>query len=158
MSESRKMAVTPPWRIPMGLRKMGRRGIRATDHSPSCQRSMGKSCMKLSMSPPAKPSRARWRSSRWIASGPSAGGASPGGAEGLGGLTSWLIDSLFLNRPLEGRLLDRGGGPHQLPGGGVPPRRVPEEPPRHLHRSEEHTSELQSRENLVCRLLLEKKN
>src|SRR5690606_41159914 len=30
----------------------------------------------------------------------------------------------------------------------------------HLHdiRSEEHTSELQSRENLVCRLLLEKKN
>src|SRR5690606_40945901 len=28
---------------------------------------------------------------------------------------------------------------------------------RHLGRSEEHTSELQSRENLVCRLLLEKK-
>src|SRR5690606_18570754 len=28
----------------------------------------------------------------------------------------------------------------------------------HLLRSEEHTSELQSRENLVCRLLLEKKN
>src|SRR5690606_41592924 len=28
----------------------------------------------------------------------------------------------------------------------------------HLIRSEEHTSELQSRENLVCRLLLEKKN
>src|SRR5690606_40974118 len=26
-----------------------------------------------------------------------------------------------------------------------------------VHRSEEHTSELQSRENLVCRLLLEKK-
>src|SRR5690606_41165551 len=26
------------------------------------------------------------------------------------------------------------------------------------HRSEEHTSELQSRENIVCRLLLEKKN
>src|SRR5690606_41167166 len=26
------------------------------------------------------------------------------------------------------------------------------------HRSEEHTSELQSRENLVCRLLLENKN
>src|SRR5690606_40391256 len=33
-------------------------------------------------------------------------------------------------------------------------------PGRHqptYHRSEEHTSELQSRENLVCRLLLEKK-
>src|SRR5690606_40188183 len=29
---------------------------------------------------------------------------------------------------------------------------------RNWHRSEEHTSELQSRENLVCRLLLEKKN
>src|SRR5690606_40144759 len=28
----------------------------------------------------------------------------------------------------------------------------------HNMRSEEHTSELQSRENLVCRLLLEKKN
>src|SRR5690606_41270691 len=28
----------------------------------------------------------------------------------------------------------------------------------HRGRSEEHTSELQSRENLVCRLLLEKKN
>src|SRR5690606_40393569 len=28
----------------------------------------------------------------------------------------------------------------------------------HRIRSEEHTSELQSRENLVCRLLLEKKN
>src|SRR5690606_39872180 len=27
-----------------------------------------------------------------------------------------------------------------------------------MFRSEEHTSELQSRENLVCRLLLEKKN
>src|SRR5690606_28437450 len=30
--------------------------------------------------------------------------------------------------------------------------------PKEINRSEEHTSELQSRENLVCRLLLEKKN
>src|SRR3712207_8840228 len=30
-------------------------------------------------------------------------------------------------------------------------------PPSSLHRSEEHTSELQSRQYLVCRLLLEKK-
>src|ERR1022692_3925853 len=30
--------------------------------------------------------------------------------------------------------------------------------PRHSHRSEEHTSELQSPCNIVCRLLLEKKN
>src|SRR5690606_40801036 len=33
----------------------------------------------------------------------------------------------------------------------------PETLPDMLDRSEEHTSELQSRENLVCRLLLEKK-
>src|SRR5690625_6676148 len=31
-------------------------------------------------------------------------------------------------------------------------------PPRRVKRSEEHTSELQSRGHLVCRLLLEKKN
>src|SRR3712207_8798868 len=36
--------------------------------------------------------------------------------------------------------------------------RVPREAPAHLHRrSEEHTSELQSRQYLVCRLLLAKK-
>src|SRR5690606_41456965 len=34
----------------------------------------------------------------------------------------------------------------------------PLEPEPFAYRSEEHTSELQSRENLVCRLLLEKKN
>src|SRR5207302_4831060 len=34
----------------------------------------------------------------------------------------------------------------------------PLDPDRQQDRSEEHTSELQSRENLVCRLLLEKKN
>src|SRR5690606_40270497 len=43
-----------------------------------------------------------------------------------------------------------------------PPGRGPARPPRPWSgagaaRSEEHTSELQSRENLVCRLLLEKK-
>src|SRR5215475_15729766 len=36
-------------------------------------------------------------------------------------------------------------------------RAVPRRRPRSGRRSEEHTSELQSRENLVCRLLLEKK-
>src|SRR5438552_17910266 len=36
------------------------------------------------------------------------------------------------------------------------PRLVPR-PPRGLPRSEEHTSELQSPDHLVCRLLLEKK-
>src|SRR5690606_42007521 len=47
----------------------------------------------------------------------------------------------------------------------TPRRRPPSSPPRRRRcgrrpprpRSEEHTSELQSRENLVCRLLLEKK-
>src|SRR3712207_7905656 len=40
------------------------------------------------------------------------------------------------------------------------PRQVHQLSLRHLssHRSEEHTSELQSRQYLVCRLLLEKKN
>src|SRR5690606_39732019 len=50
----------------------------------------------------------------------------------------------------------RHGGGHlrRCAGGGHrPSRRV-----RSRQRSEEHTSELQSRENLVCRLLLEKKN
>src|SRR5690606_41621557 len=37
------------------------------------------------------------------------------------------------------------------------PCRGPRRPLRPTRRSEEHTSELQSRENLVCRLLLEKK-
>src|SRR5690606_41607768 len=39
---------------------------------------------------------------------------------------------------------------HSRPAASPPPRTP-------AHRSEEHTSELQSRENLVCRLLLEKK-
>src|SRR5690606_42152598 len=57
--------------------------------------------------------------------------------------------------PARHRLRDRG--PQGLRS--EPHRR---HPPQHLRRrpeqrSEEHTSELQSRENLVCRLLLEKK-
>src|SRR5438067_6131282 len=52
----------------------------------------------------------------------------------------------------------RGGGPggtlgrgHALPGRALVPAKLP------AGRSEEHTSELQSRFDLVCRLLLEKK-
>src|SRR2546422_5504779 len=41
---------------------------------------------------------------------------------------------------------------------GDPGRRRPAAAGRDAHRSEEHTSELQSRLHLVCRLLLEKKN
>src|SRR5260370_27714056 len=44
--------------------------------------------------------------------------------------------------------------PHTIPGHHPPSRRLP---PRTEVRSEEHTSELQSHLNLVCRLLLEKK-
>src|SRR3712207_9418489 len=43
------------------------------------------------------------------------------------------------------------------PGPTTPARQRPTDPPRHQTRSEEHTSELQSRQYLVCRLLLEKK-
>src|SRR5690606_40645111 len=60
----------------------------------------------------------------------------------------------------------RGGGAGQpqldaaTPGGGEHEQhRDDDVPGDHAGaRSEEHTSELQSRENLVCRLLLEKKN
>src|SRR5690606_40974293 len=52
--------------------------------------------------------------------------------------------------------------PPALPAIGTDDERIEELRRRHYnatitHRSEEHTSELQSRENLVCRLLLEKK-
>src|SRR3989454_2327789 len=60
----------------------------------------------------------------------------------LGGEAGVVVERLGVDRePLRARLGDRL---HALPGRGV-------------HRSEEHTSELQSPCNLVCRLLLEKK-
>src|SRR3712207_7525143 len=61
------------------------------------------------------------------------------------------------------RLTRRSGRGHREPAHAGPPPVAhllpvaPEAPPRH-RRSEEHTSELQSRQYLVCRLLLEKKN
>src|SRR2546430_8550046 len=53
----------------------------------------------------------------------------------------------------------RMGGQHPLRGHDGGPGRPPYEHSRLLRqpRSEEHTSELQSQSNLVCRLLLEKK-
>src|SRR5690606_41752199 len=45
-----------------------------------------------------------------------------------------------------------------LSGEPAPVSSLPAPLPASPSRSEEHTSELQSRENLVCRLLLEKKN
>src|SRR5690606_41549494 len=54
-------------------------------------------------------------------------------------------------------VVDRGtAGVPWAAGAPSPPGRAPERMPGRT-RSEEHTSELQSRENLVCRLLLEKK-
>src|SRR5690606_41458024 len=54
-----------------------------------------------------------------------------------------------------------GGGrlraPHRLREPGKPAARARVDAAARVRRSEEHTSELQSRENLVCRLLLEKK-
>src|SRR5690606_40269505 len=61
--------------------------------------------------------------------------------------------ALLLPGAGEGAWTIRPGGPWRTEGSWVHPDVwVP------LPRSEEHTSELQSRENLVCRLLLEKKH
>src|SRR2546422_11169583 len=66
---------------------------------------------------------------------------------------------LFLVRgPPALRILLGRLGPPPLPPGGPAGRRPGAGPPRRrAPRSEEHTSELQSRLHLVCRLLLEKK-
>src|SRR5690606_10496525 len=47
---------------------------------------------------------------------------------------------------------------HRPADGGKPPARAGTSPRKASSRSEEHTSELQSRENLVCRLVLGKNN
>src|SRR5690606_41874166 len=64
-------------------------------------------------------------------------------------------------RPLAPRLqLLYGGRPERIRGPDDDPPALLAEPVGQLAdagRSEEHTSELQSRENIVCRLLLEKK-
>src|SRR3712207_7893052 len=71
-------------------------------------------------------------------------------------------DDLQLAVPQAGRdlqpaelllVLPHGGGELRLQRAPEPDRLLPQ-----LLRSEEHTSELQSRQYLVCRLLLEKKN
>src|SRR5207247_10355409 len=57
--------------------------------------------------------------------------------------------------PPASNMVFKSRGSVQCTGGGTPPVHCTE--PRDLNRSEEHTSELQSRVDLVCRLLLEKK-
>src|SRR2546421_1808591 len=70
--------------------------------------------------------------------------------ESAGGSTTTIQDSG--NEQLSAELLahDAGSPPHLEPETHLPPLET--------ERSEEHTSELQSRSDLVCRLLLEKKN
>src|SRR5690606_39404984 len=79
-----------------------------------------------------------------------------------------LHDALPICAPARNRGTRRPrAGPHRRPRAGCTtraragrrsPRRSRRRSRRGAGRSEEHTSELQSRENLVCRLLLEKKN
>src|SRR5690606_41630981 len=75
--------------------------------------------------------------------------------------TLFPYTTLFRSRPLvaeQGRV--EGG--HQrgalAAGGDIAAAEIADHADAGEFRSEEHTSELQSRENLVCRLLLEKKN
>src|SRR3712207_8187719 len=61
-------------------------------------------------------------------------------------------------RDPDGLVIDLVASPGDVRSGWDGVARVPtEHAVRGLHRSEEHTSELQSRQYLVCRLLLEKK-
>src|SRR5438445_6846099 len=66
-----------------------------------------------------------------------------------------LFRSPLLGADLE-LALDRGGG-RRADARDSDLRRVRHQPAQGQRRSEEHTSELQSRQYLVCRLLLEKK-
>src|SRR3712207_8174802 len=69
--------------------------------------------------------------------------------------TLFPYTTLFRSRGARGRhgAAARGPARRRRPGG----RRAGRADPRRARRSEEHTSELQSRQYLVCRLLLEKK-
>src|SRR5688572_31389233 len=79
--------------------------------------------------------------------------------------TLFPYTTLFRSRtPARGEGCEQPPGwqPATLPSGGGQgrgaPGHTPSLPSRRRTRSEEHTSELQSQSNLVCRLLLEKKN
>src|SRR3712207_8159640 len=83
--------------------------------------------------------------------------------------TLFPYTTLFRSRGVRPALRDRRPGPGDADGDAHPEHGDGRRPPAHLGprrpaarvhreaRSEEHTSELQSRQYLVCRLLLEKK-
>src|SRR3712207_7060971 len=76
--------------------------------------------------------------------------------------TLFPYTTLFRSRPRRGRPRPAPAGAPRCPRArGAAPRPaadpLPRPDPRARRRSEEHTSELQSRQYLVCRLLLEKK-
>src|SRR5690606_24432553 len=82
----------------------------------------------------------------------------------LGGAVVWADDEFFAEREALVRPGDPAYSPATFGGKGqiydgweTRRRRAPGHDSAIEGRSEEHTSELQSRENLVCRLLLEKK-
>src|SRR5205085_5112195 len=67
------------------------------------------------------------------------------------------LHSFPTRRSSDLRPIDRCGSPASRCGPASPWPCPPRTDPRMRRRSEEHTSELQSQSNLVCRLLLEKK-
>src|SRR2546430_3308640 len=69
-----------------------------------------------------------------------------------------LHDALPISPSGALQVLRRSRRPVGSPARSGSPAPRPRPPPRGGTRSEEHTSELQSQSNLVCRLLLEKKN
>src|SRR3712207_8965455 len=76
----------------------------------------------------------------------------PGGAA-----TATSLSSLHLQSPASGRRAHAPAPPGQIPPATPASRDSASVTAAESRRSEEHTSELQSRQYLVCRLLLEKK-
>src|SRR5206468_6770954 len=72
------------------------------------------------------------------------------------GIGPWLLPNRSSLRPCSHREGSRRLAPAAAPQPTPPRNRRPESASK-IWRSEEHTSELQSRSDLVCRLLLEKK-